>query len=100
MVGPELFLQSMEGVQKIRQRMKEDYKSYADKRRRPLEFEVGDHVFLKISPIKSVVRFGVRGKLNPWYIGPYEVLEMIGPVAYWLALFPSLAGVHCSIPQI
>ena len=57
----------MEGVQKIRQRMKaaqDQYKSYADKRRRPLEFEVEDHVFLKVSSIKSVVRFGVRGKLN------------------------------------
>ena len=70
------------------------YKSYADKRRRPLEFEVGDHVFLKVSPTKGVVRFGVRGKLNPRYIGPYEILERIGPVAYRLALPPSLAGVH------
>ena len=70
------------------------YKSYADKRRRPLEFEVGDHVFLKVSPTKSVVRFGVRGKLNPRYIGPYEILERIGPVDYRLALPPSLAGVH------
>ena len=96
-VGPELVLQSVEGVQKIRQRMKaaqDRYKSYADKRRRPLEFVVGDHVFLKVSPVKSVVRFGVKGKLNPRYIGPYEVLERIGPVAYRLALPPSLAGVH------
>ena len=70
------------------------YKSYADKRRRPLAFEVGNHVFLKVSPTKSVVWFGVRGKLNPQYIGPYEILERIGPVAYRLAVPPSLAGVH------
>ena len=57
--------------------MQDCYKSYADKRRRPLEFEVGDHVFLKVSPTKSVVRFGVRGKLNPRFIGPYEIFEKI-----------------------
>ena len=70
------------------------YESYADKRRRPLEFEVRDHVFLKVSPTKSIVRFDIRGKLNPRYISLYEVLERIGPVAYQLALPPSLAGVH------
>ena len=70
------------------------YKSYADKRRRPLEFQVGDHVFLRVSPTKGVVRFGVRGKLNPRYIGPLDVLERIGLVAYRIALPPSLAGVH------
>ena len=70
------------------------YKSYADKRRRPLEFQVGDHVFLRVSPTKVVVRFGVRGKLNPRYISPFDVLERIGPVAYWIALPLRLAGVH------
>ncbi|KAL5561823.1 hypothetical protein UlMin_031570 [Ulmus minor] len=53
-------------------------KSYADKRRRPLEFQVGDSVFLKISPFKGIIRFGKRGKLNPRYIGPYEILERVG----------------------
>ena len=72
----------------------DQYKSYADTRRRPLEFEVGDHVFLRISPTKGVIRFGARGKLNPRYIGPYEVLERIGPLAYRLALPPNLSEVH------
>jgi len=96
-VGPDLVLQSVEGVQKIQQRMKaaqDRCKSSAGKRRRPLEFEVGNHVFLKVLPTKSVVRFGVRGKLNSRYIGPYEILERIGLVIYRLALPPSLAGVH------
>ena len=68
LVGPDLVHQAEEKVQVIRQRMKaaqDRYKSYADKRRKPLEFEVGDHVFLKVSPTKGVVRFGVKGKLNP-----------------------------------
>ena len=66
------------------------YKSYANKRRRPLEFQVGDHIFLRVSSTKSVVRFSVRGKLNPRYIGPFDVLERIGIVAYRIALPPSL----------
>ncbi|KAL5570692.1 hypothetical protein UlMin_020289 [Ulmus minor] len=69
-------------------------KSYADKRRRPLEFQVGDSVFLKVAPFKGVIRFGKRGKLNPRYIGPYEVLERIGKAAYRLALPPNMASVH------
>ncbi|KAL5570607.1 hypothetical protein UlMin_027182 [Ulmus minor] len=69
-------------------------KSYADKRRRPLEFQVGDSVFLKVSPFKGVIRFGKRGKLNPRYIGPYEILERVGKTAYRLALPPNLASVH------
>nr|CAD1838725.1 unnamed protein product [Ananas comosus var. bracteatus] len=68
--------------------------SYADKRRRELEFSIGDHVVLKVSPTKGVKRFGIRGKLSPRFIGPYEVLERIGPVAYRLALPPILSGVH------
>ena len=68
MVGPELILQVMEKVQMIRQRMKaaqDRYKSYADKKIQPLEFEIGNHVFLKVSPTKGIVYFGVKGKLNP-----------------------------------
>ena len=63
-------------------------------RRRPLEFEVGDHVFLKVMPKRGVVRFDKRGKLSPRFIGPFEILERIRPVAYRLALPPSMSGVH------
>ena len=62
--------------------------------RRPLEFEVGDNVFLKVMPKKGVVRFDKRGKLLPRFIGPFEILERIGIVAYRLALPPSMSGVH------
>ena len=63
-------------------------------RRRPLEFEVGDHVFLKVMHKRGVVRFGKHGKLSPRFIGPFEILERIGTVAYRLALPPSMSGVH------
>ena len=63
-------------------------------RRRPLEFEVRDHVFLKVIPKRGVVRFGKRGKLSPRFIGHFEILERVGTVAYWLALPPSVSGVH------
>ncbi|GJW93151.1 hypothetical protein Tco_0172823 [Tanacetum coccineum] len=69
-------------------------KSYADNRRKPLEFEVGDQVLLKVSPWKGVVRFGKKGKLAHRYVGPFEILEMTGPVAYRLRLPPELSGVH------
>ena len=61
---------------------------------RPLEFEVGDHVFLKVMPRRGVVSFGNRGKLSPRFIGPFEIFERIGTVAYWLVLSPSMTGVH------
>ena len=63
-------------------------------RRRPLEFEVGDHVFLKVMPKRKVVRFGKRGKLSSRFNGPFEILERIGTVAYRLALPPSMSSVH------
>ena len=63
-------------------------------RRRALEFEVGDHVFLKVMPKRGVVRFGKHGKLSPRFIGPFEILERVGTVAYRLALPPSMSGVH------
>ena len=63
-------------------------------RRRPLEFEVGDHVFLKVMPKRGVIRFGKHGKLSPRLIGPFEMLERVDTVAYRLALRPSMSGVH------
>lgn len=69
-------------------------KSYADHRWRDLEFGNGDKVFLKVAPMKGVTRFGRRGKLNPRYIGPYEILDRVGPLAYRLALPPHLSRVH------
>ncbi|GJW56198.1 putative reverse transcriptase domain-containing protein [Tanacetum coccineum] len=69
-------------------------KSYANNRRKPLEFEVRDRVMLKVSPWKGVVRFGKKGKLVPMYVRPFEILERIGPVAYQLRLSEELSGVH------
>ena len=69
-------------------------KSYANRRRQPLKFEVGDHVFLKVMPKRGVIRVGKQGKLAPRYIGPFEVLKRVGTIAYQLALPPSLSGVH------
>ncbi|XP_076933924.1 uncharacterized protein LOC143599995 [Bidens hawaiensis] len=69
-------------------------KSYADNRRKPLEFQEGDKVLLKVAPWKGVIRFGKQGKLNPSYVGPFEILEKIGPVAYRLDLHDELNGVH------
>jgi ribonuclease HI len=81
----------------IKERLKaarDRQKSYADKRRKPLEFEVGDKVFLKVSPWKGTVRFGKRGKLNPRYIGPFEIVQRVGPVAYKLNLPVELGNIH------
>jgi hypothetical protein len=67
---------------------------YADKRRRPLTFIVGDHVYLRVSPMRGVKRFGIKGKFAPRYIGPFLILKKLGAVAYKLELLPSLVGVH------
>src|SRR5688572_29753850 len=87
----------MEKVKCIRGRMKEAQdrqKSYQDNRRRDLEFEVGDLVYLKVSPMKGVLRFGKKGKLSPRYIGPYKILKRVGNVAYEIELPNDLAKVH------
>ena len=69
-------------------------RSYTDNCRRDLQFEIGDRFFLKISPWKGVLRFRRRGKLSPRYIGPYEILSKVGPVAYKLKLPPELSKIH------
>ncbi|GJV71173.1 hypothetical protein Tco_1491168 [Tanacetum coccineum] len=69
-------------------------KSYADLKHKPMEFQVGDKVMLKVSPWKGVVRFGKRGKLNPRYVGPFKVLEKVGSIAYKLELPQELSRVH------
>ncbi|KAA0061201.1 pol protein [Cucumis melo var. makuwa] len=97
MLGPELVQTTNAAIQKIRARMltaQSRQKSYADVRRKDLEFEVGDMVFLKVAPMKGVLRFAKKGKLSPRFVGPFEILERIGPVAYRLALPPSFAAVH------
>jgi transposase InsO family protein len=69
-------------------------KSYVDKRRRELKFDVGDHIYLKVSPIRGTRRFRVHGKLAPWYIGPYPIIKRIGVVAYKIKLPEQLSDVH------
>nr|GEZ84077.1 putative reverse transcriptase domain-containing protein [Tanacetum cinerariifolium] len=69
-------------------------KSYADARRKPMEFEVDDMIMLKVSPWKGIIRFGKHGKLSPWFIGPFEIIERIGPVAYKLELLEKLHRIH------
>ena len=96
-VGPDLVLETQEKVELIQKRLKEAHdrqKSYADLKRKEIEFEVGDRVFLKVSPWKKVLRFGKKGKLSPRFIGPYEIVERIGPVAYRLALPVELEKIH------
>ncbi|GJU57460.1 putative reverse transcriptase domain-containing protein [Tanacetum coccineum] len=94
---PELVKETTEKISQIKDRLKvarDHQKSYADKRRKPLEFSVGDYVLLKVSPWKGVVRFGKKGKLAPRFVGPFEIIEKVGPVAYRLDLPEELNGVH------
>ncbi|GJV55439.1 putative RNA-directed DNA polymerase, eukaryota, reverse transcriptase zinc-binding domain protein [Tanacetum coccineum] len=95
--GPKLIEITNEKVAVAKEKLKEArsrQKSYADKHRRDLEFQVGDRVFLKVSPFRGVKHFGIKGKLIPRFIGPFEILERIGEVAYRLALPPQLSHVH------
>ena len=85
MIGLELVQEMTEKIRVIRDRLlaaQSRQKSYVDHRRRPLEFQVGDHVFLRVSPHKGVFCFGKKGKLAPRYIGPFEILQRVGEVAY------------------
>ncbi|GJU31157.1 putative reverse transcriptase domain-containing protein [Tanacetum coccineum] len=97
LIGPELVQETTEKISQIKDRLKaarDRQKSYADKRRKPLEFSVGDYVLLKVSPWKGVVRFGKKGKLAPRFVGPFEIIEKVGPVAYRLDFPEELNGVH------
>ena len=96
-IGPEIIHETNEKIVQIKDRLKaacDRQKSYADVRRKPLEFQVRDGVMLKVSPWKCMIRFGKRGKLNPRYIGPFEILARIGSVAYQLKLPQELSNVH------
>ena len=88
--GLDLIVTSSEAIEKIHQRMQaaqSRQKSYADKRRRPLEFQVDDKVFLKAAPIKGLMRFGKKGKLSPRFIGPFEILKHA-------RMFPTILSSH------
>jgi len=96
-LGPEIVEQTVQAIEKIRVSMKkaqDRQKSYADKRRKDLEFTAGNKVFLKVTPMKGVLRFGKKGKLRPRYVGPFEILKRVGNVAYQLALPPEFSAVH------
>ena len=95
--GPDLINEAEEQVREIRERLRtaqSRQKSYADRRRRELSFEVDDYVYLKVSPMKGMQRFQVKGKLAPRYIGPFRILAKRGSVAYQLELPPSLSDVQ------
>jgi hypothetical protein len=95
--GPDLVLEAEDKVRVIKKNLEAAQarqKSYHDKRRKPLQFEVGDHVYLKVSPTKGVQRFGNKGTLAPRYIGPYDIKETCGPIAYQLKLPPHMSAIH------
>ncbi|GJS46380.1 putative reverse transcriptase domain-containing protein [Tanacetum coccineum] len=97
LIGPEIVQETTEKISQIKDRLKvacDRQKSYADKRRKPLELSVGDHVLLKVSPWKGVVRFGKKGKLAPRFVGPFEITKRIDLVAYRLRLTEELNVIH------
>ena len=103
--GPDFIKEAREQVSIIQSHLKaaqSRQKAYTDKRRRPLQFTVGDHVYLKVSPMRGVHRFGVHGKLAPRYVGPYQILKQCSPVAYRLQQPDILSMVHdvFHVPQL
>ena len=99
-VRPEMLQEMEEQVLQIWQRLKEEndrQKSYADAKRTPREFLLGDKVLLRVKPQKSTIKFGKNAKLALRYVGPFEVLEVVNPVAYRIALPPALARMTSSM---
>jgi hypothetical protein len=95
--GPDVLLEAKENIIMVRENLKttqSKQRSYADTRRRELSFEVGNYVYLKVSPIRGIKRFRVKGKLAPRYIGPYQIQERRGEVAHQLSLPESLSAMH------
>jgi hypothetical protein len=95
--GPDLVIEAEDKVKIIQNNLKaaqSRQKSYADIQRRPLQFQVGDFMYLRVSPTRGIQRFGVKGKLAPRYIGPFEILEICGTVAYRIQLPPQLMANH------
>ncbi|XP_049410623.1 uncharacterized protein LOC125873817 [Solanum stenotomum] len=96
-VGPEIVQQTEDNVKIIKDHLNissDRQKSYVDLKRRDIEYKVGDKVFLKVSPWKNIMSFGQEGELSPRWIGPYEIIEKVGPVAYKLPLQPELDKIH------
>jgi hypothetical protein len=95
--GPDLVKDAEEKVKVIRENLnlaQMRQKSYLDRGTAPPQYEVGNYVYLKVSPTKGVQRFGVNGKLAPCYIGPYEIIELCGPVSYHIRLTDQFSAVH------
>ena len=96
-LGPEYIKETTEKIELVRRRMaaaQDRQKKFADKKRKQVEYEVGDYVFIKVSPMKKVLRFGKQGKLTPRYVGPYKILERIGSLAYRLELPEEMSAMH------
>jgi hypothetical protein len=95
--GPDLVIEAEDKVKIIQANLKtaqSRQKSYADQRRKPLQFQVGDFVYLRVSPTKGVQHFSIKGKLAPRYVRPFEILKVCGPVAYKFRLPSQLAAIH------
>ena len=96
-IGPDIVKDTEDKVRVSQQRLKaasDRHKSYADLKRKYIIYEVGDKVCMKVSLWRKILRFGNRGKLSPRFIGPYEILERIKPMAYRLAVPPELSKLH------